>query len=80
MNSKLTLSLDEQAIATGKRVAARLGKSLSQLVEDYFVLLGNPSTRDEFYRISPGLQSLVGIGEGPFDETDYRTKRIERQS
>ena len=80
MNTKLTLSLDEQAIATGKRAAAQTGKTLSRMVEDFFVLLGTPASRDEFYRVSPGLQSLVGIGEGPFDETDYRASRIERQS
>lgn len=80
MSSKLTLSVDENAIETGKRIAAETGKSLSSMVQDYLLLLGKTCDSSELYPISPGLQSLVGIGAGPFDETDYRAKRTARQS
>ena len=73
MNNKLTLSLDKEAIELGKQVARASGRSLSEMVESFFVLLGRDTqTAEAFYPISPGLQSLVGIGAGPFDEHTYR--------
>ena len=39
MNTKLTLRLDEQLIASTKHYAAREGRSVSELVAAYFVRL-----------------------------------------
>lgn len=79
MNAKLTLSLDKNAIETGKRFAAATGKSLSAMVEDFFVLLGTTPQETSCYPISPSLQQLVGIGSGPFDEKDFKAHIIEKQ-
>ena len=39
MNTKLTLRLDDQLILKAKRYSDRSGKSVSQLVADYFSLI-----------------------------------------
>lgn len=43
MNTKLTLRLEENLIKAAKRHAGTLGKSVSQMVADYFYLLENDS-------------------------------------
>ena len=60
MNTKLTLRLDEDLIGAAKRHAAAGGKSVSQLVEDYFavlVALDEPALGE----ITPGVRRLLGI-------------------
>lgn len=79
MNTKLTLSVDADAIETGKRAAKAAGKSLSKMVEDYLFILGQTPKDDVALPISPGLQSLVGIGSGSFDESDCKAHRVERE-
>jgi len=39
MNTKLTLRLDDQLILKAKRYSHRVGKSVSQIVADYFSLI-----------------------------------------
>ena len=39
MNTKLTLRLDDRLIDRAKRYSNRSGKSVSQLVSDYFALI-----------------------------------------
>ena len=79
MSSKLTLSVDECAIAAGKRAAASMGKSLSSIVEDFLILLDATQRPRSICAISPGLQSLAGIGAGPFNEEDYKAHLITKQ-
>ena len=76
MNVKLTLRLDEKAVETGKRFAAQQNTSLSQLVQSYFVMLDNPD--HEIIPVSQKLQSLIGIGSGTINETNYRN-HLERK-
>lgn len=72
MNVKLTLRMDEEVIEKGKRFASSNGKSLSQLVHDYFIMLDSEGSLIEEVPVSPKLLSLVGIGAGPYDEQDYQ--------
>jgi hypothetical protein len=71
MNTKLTLILDDKAIKRAKSYAKKQGRSLSALVESYFLAI----TSEERYkekeitsRISPRLKSLVGILKGKYPE------------
>lgn len=75
MNQKLTLSLEQSAIRKGKDFAARNGTSLSQVVETFFLLLDGTGGVVDDVPVSSKLQSLVGIGAGPYDEQDYRRHR-----
>lgn len=78
MQTKLTLRLEDQLIEQAKSYAAQAGKSVSQIVADYFKLLtaqkaktNTPST--------PITQSLRGVlRESKLDEEDYK-KYLERK-
>ena len=72
MNQKLTLSVDSVAVDWGKGFAARNGTSLSGLVESFLLFLGDEGEIAAEVPVSAKLQSLIGIGSGPFDESDYR--------
>lgn len=59
MHTKLTLRLDEELIASAKLYSRRSGKSLSQIVADYFALLAEESPTTPT-RITPTVQALKG--------------------
>ncbi|MBU4557006.1 MAG: antitoxin [Actinobacteria bacterium] len=72
MNTKLTLRLDDQLINKAKRYSDRSGKSVSQLVADFFSAMDAdeniPGTE-----ISPRVRSLRGAFKGSTaTEEDYR--------
>ena len=66
MQTKLTLRMDAQLIHDAKRIAQSRGKSLSQLVADYFRLLKRESEgkqgRSEVQATS-WTQSLIGFAK-----------------
>ncbi len=72
MQTKLTLRLEDQLIEQAKSYAAHAGKSLSQVVADYFKILTSEKTKT----ISPSTpitQSLRGfLRESKLDEKDYK--------
>lgn len=62
MNTKLTLRMDETVIRKAKGEARRRGKSVSQMVSEFFESL---SPRDYTLPILPPLtKSLVGVLKG----------------
>jgi len=69
--TKLTLRLDEALIQKAKIFAKQRGKSVSQLVAEYFTLLDAPlETFEE--PLPPIVESLKGILAGSgLDEADY---------
>jgi hypothetical protein len=72
MNTKLTLRLDDQLIRKAKEYSGRSGKSVSQLVADYFSLI---ETDEEIpgTQITPRVRSLIGSLKGTgVTEEDYR--------
>mgnify|MGYP001166020767 CR=1 FL=1 len=76
MQTKLTLRLDKHIIGNAKLYARRRNKSLSQIVEEYFLLLTNPTESlpeavdDE---LPPITRSLLGIlHDEAIGEEDYR--------
>ena len=72
MQTKLTLRLEDQLIEQAKSYAALAGKSVSQIVADYFKLL----TSEKIKSVSPSTpvtQSLRGLlRESKLDEKDYK--------
>ena len=72
MQTKLTLRLEDQLIEQAKTYAAQAGKSVSQIVADYFKLL----TSEKAMPTSPSTpitQSLRGLlRESKLDEKDYK--------
>ena len=78
MNVKLTLRLDERLIRIAKRHSRASGKSVSQLVADYFALIDAdediPGTE-----ISPRVRDLIGSLKGAtVTEADYRRHLEEK--
>lgn len=72
MQTKLTLRLEDQLIEQAKSYAAQAGKSVSQIVADYFKLLtseqGKPVSSS-----TPITQSLRGVlRDSGLDEKDYK--------
>ena len=70
MHAKLTLRLDEELIRHAKSYSRKTGKSLSQIVADYFARL---TTSPAEGASTPLVQSLRGSLRGAgLDEGDYR--------
>jgi hypothetical protein len=72
MNTKLTLRLDDRLIEKAKRYSDRSGKSVSQLVADYFALIeadeSIPGTE-----LTPRVRAMIGSLKGAtVTEEDYR--------
>jgi ATP-dependent Clp protease ATP-binding subunit ClpA len=81
MQTKLTLRLEQRLIRRAKAYARRTGKSVSELVADFFGRLDAPA-EESAQRVvaqSPAVQSLIGALEGSrLDEEDYRKHLIEK--
>lgn len=73
--AKLTLSVDATAIENGKQYAQQQGRTLSSIVESYLNSL-TPSTGSN--ALPPAVSSLMGIGSGPADESDYHRHLVEK--
>lgn len=76
MNTKLTLRLDKRLIEIAKRHSQESGRSISQLVADFFALIQAEGGQVE---ITPRVRSLRGVlaGHG-LDESDYRRHLEEK--
>ncbi len=70
MNTKLTTRLNEELIARAKRHSAVTGRSVSQLVVDFFSFI---EAQDPGVEITPRVRALRGVLAGSgLDEDDYR--------
>jgi len=72
MQTKLTLRLDERLVRRAKAYARRSGKSVSQMVAEYFLLLvGRDQETGE--ELPPTVRRLRGSLKGSdLDRDDYR--------
>jgi len=76
MQTKLTLRLDRDLIELAKEQAKHQGKSLSQIVADYFTVFTQDTKNQP---VAPVTQSLIGIlKESSIDEEDYN-KHLEEK-
>ena len=70
MNTKLTLRMDEAVVRKAKGAARRRGKSVSQMVSEFFDSLGPGERRSP--TLPPLTRSLVGVLKGSkVSEADY---------
>ena len=78
MQTKLTLRLEEQLIEQAKTYAAEAGKSVSQIVAEYFKLLTTQKVKAN-HPSTPITQSLRGLlRKSKLDEKDYK-KYLEKK-
>ncbi len=80
MNTKLTLSLEKEVIEKAKIYAKGTGRSLSEMVENYFKSLVEKPTKkldkEEYDDIDPQLKKLIGIIKLP-DDFDIKKAKEE---
>jgi len=73
MNTKLTLRLEEELIKSAKNHANSIGKSVSQMVADYFYLLDKKSFKKPI-KLTPIVESLKGsLKHADINEDDYKS-------
>lgn len=78
MQTKLTLRMEKALIEKAKIFANTSGKSVSQLVADYFAILDEDQTHSDI-KTTKLVSSLKGIMKGhSVDEEDYKRYLIER--
>lgn len=76
MQTKLTLRLEDELIKQAKEHAREQGKSLSQIVADYFTVFTKENKKQ---KIAPITKSLIGIlKDSNLDEEDYK-KHLEEK-
>ncbi len=73
MNTKLTLRLDDNLIASAKEYSAKTGKSVSKIVSDFFVIIKNEKLKQRSF-VTPTVQSLRGI----LKHSDLSTKDYKK--
>jgi hypothetical protein len=81
VQTKLTLRLEQRLIRRAKAYARRTGKSVSELVADFFGRLEGPTEAGptDVVAQSPAVQSLVGALAGArVEEADYRAHLVEK--
>ena len=75
MQTKLTLRLEDDLIEQAKKYAKQEGKSLSQLVADYFKVFN----QTEKIKVAPVTRSLIGIlSSNGLGTSDYK-KHLEEK-
>jgi len=78
MQTKLTLRMNDALIKRAKAYARRSGKSLSELVADYFRLLADGSDQDPA-PLPPHVRRLKGVLRGgKVDIEDYH-RHLEKK-
>lgn len=78
MQTKLTLRLDEGLVRRAKAYAKLSGKPISQLVAEYFAVLGTPA-EDVGFKLTPTVRRLKGaLREADVDVVDYRRHLEEK--
>lgn len=78
MQTKLTLRLEEELIRRAKRFAKRTGKSVSQIVADYFAVLDEPQ-RPRDSELTPVVRSLKGALRGADLDIDEYHRYLEEK-
>ena len=76
MQTKLTLRLDAELIRRAKRQARKSGKSVSEIVADYFAAL---SVRPEEEPLTPLVRSMKGVLKGTDIDASQYHKHLERK-
>ena len=75
MNTKLTLSVDQDLIQKAKEYAKRRGTSISKMVEEYFLVLTSEKGSATKPNSDSPVDKLLGIVNEP--DLDYDQIRLE---
>lgn len=72
MNTKLTLSIEQQVIEVSKIYAKSQGRSLSNIVEEYLKSLVSSQSKDKNKELSTLIKELKGSLKLPKDNKSYK--------
>jgi len=78
MKTKLTLRIDENLVKRAKSHSRKAGKSVSQMVADYFALLAEEPSL-EVSELSPLVRSLKGVLRGADVSEDSYRQHLEKK-
>lgn len=81
MNTKLTLTLEEEVIKIAKAYAKEKGQSLSEIVENYFKFVTMERVKPSQKQLSPKVNKLRGIlkTEKGFDYKQVLTEELSKK-
>jgi hypothetical protein len=81
MNTKLTLTIDQNIIERAKKYAKEKNRSLSDLIENYLKTLTREDAKNETDEPGPVVQSIKGSFKMP-ENLDYKKEirdRVEKK-
>jgi len=73
MNTKLTLTLEKEIIDQAKKYASVKGRSLSEMVENYFKYLTEFKPEEKIEKLSPRIKKLRGVMKV---DSDFDYKKV----
>lgn len=76
MNTKLTLSIEHEVIVNAKKYAKERKRSLSDLIENYLILIANDNS-DKEIELSPIVKMTKGTFTAP-KNSDYKQVLADR--
>jgi len=79
METKLTLRIDEKLIHRAKMYARKSGKSVSQIVSDFFGLLDSSGETKRSFEMTPRVKSLRGAFRGADLNIDSYRRHLEEK-
>ena len=81
MNTKLTLTIEQDVIQKAKEYAKGKNRSLSDIIENYLKILTQENKEPKKSKLSPIVKSLKGSFEMPknFDYNEELQKALEEK-
>ena len=78
MNTKLTLTIEQEIIKRAKEYAKNKNRSLSDIIENYLKILTKEEQREKAKKLNPIVKSLKGSFKIPKKDMDYK-KELRNQ-
>ncbi|MFN2261082.1 MAG: DUF6364 family protein [Psychroflexus sp.] len=78
MNTKLTLTIEQEIIKRAKEYAKDKNRSLSDIIENYLKTLTKEDQKEKAKKLNPIVKSLKGSFKMPKKDMDYKKELRNR--
>jgi len=78
MNTKLTLTIEQEVIRRAKEYAKDKNRSLSDIIENYLKILTQEEKKEKDKKLNPIVKSLKGSFKMPKKDMDYKKELRNR--
>jgi len=78
MNTKLTLTIEQEIIKRAKEYAKGKNRSLSDIIENYLKILTKEEPKEKARKLNPIVKSLKGSFKMPKKDMDYKKELRNR--